>query len=70
MNSITDFAASPVVAVPTTLMVSAANILAFLPLLINVLTALYLIMLVGHKVWVWYREYRGKQQIIDKDDLP
>jgi hypothetical protein len=70
MNNITDFAASPVVAVPTTIMVSAANILSFLPIFINIATAVYLTMLVGHKAWVWYREWKGKQAIVDKDELP
>lgn len=70
MNIITDFAASPVVAVPTTIMVSAANILSFLPIFINVATVVYLLMLIGHKGWVWYRELKGKQQIKDEDSLP
>lgn len=70
MNNITDFAASPVVAVPTTVMISAANILSFLPIFINIATALYLTMLVGHKAWVWYREWKGKQAIKDEESLP
>lgn len=70
MNTITDVASSPIVAVPATIMVSAANILSILPILINVGTFLYISMLIGHKAWVWYREWKGKQKIIDTEDLP
>lgn len=70
---ITDAAASPAVAVPIAAGVSVGNILAFLPIAINVLTVLYLMMLVGHKVWVWYKEYKASKQgnvPVDKDGLP
>jgi hypothetical protein len=70
MSVITDIAASPSVAVPIAAGVTGANLIAMLPIFINVATALYLSMLIGHKAWVWYREWKGKQQIQDKDELP
>lgn len=70
MSNITDFASSPVVAVPTTILASAANILSFIPILINIGTLIYISLLIGHKLWVWYREYKGKQAIKDEESLP
>ena len=70
VGAITDMASSPQVAAPITVGVTGANLLAALPLFINVATALYLVLLIGHKLWVWYREWKGKQQVQDKDELP
>lgn len=72
MNLISDVAASPVVAVPITSGVAVANIVAFIPIIINVLTVGYLSLLIGHKIWVWYKEYKASKQGIipeDKDGL-
>jgi hypothetical protein len=70
MYGITDIAASPAVAVPIAAGVTGANLIAMLPIFINVATALYISMLIGHKAWVWYREWKGKQQLKDEDSLP
>lgn len=70
MSAITDIASSPSVAIPIAAGVSGVNLIALLPIFINVATALYISMLIGHKAWVWYREWKGKQQIEDKDGLP
>jgi hypothetical protein len=70
LQVITDAAASPSVAVPIAAGVSVGNFLAFLPIAINALTFLYLLMLVGHKGWIWYKEWKGKQQIKDTEELP
>lgn len=73
MNIISDVAASPPVGASVAVGVSAANFLAFLPPLINILTATYLILLVGHKLWVWYKDWKLSKQGIkpeDKDGLP
>lgn len=70
MSLITDVASSPLVATPIAVGVSTANIIALLPIAINVLTFAYLAVLLGHKLWVWYREWKGKQTIKDEDTLP
>jgi hypothetical protein len=70
MSIITDVASNPAVAVPIAAGVSGANLIALIPIFINVATALYISMLIGHKAWVWYREWKGKQQIQDEDSLP
>jgi len=68
--NILDIASSPAVAIPTTGVVSVANLMAWIPLAVNVLTLLYLAILIGHKLWVWYKEYKGKQVIQDLEELP
>ena len=71
MNIISDVAASPVVATPIAVGVSAANIIAFLPVFINVVTAIYLTLLVSHKLWVWYKDWKlAKQGVapVDKEE--
>lgn len=71
MNIITDVASSPAVAAPIALTISAANILAILPTVINVLTVLYLLLLVGHKCYVWYKDSKLAKQgvpIADRDE--
>lgn len=70
MSLITDIASSPAVAVPIIGSVTGINLITLLPIFINVATALYLSMLIGHKAWVWYREWKGKQQIQDEENLP
>lgn len=70
MSIITDVASSPIVATPIAVGVSGLNLITLLPILINVGTALYISMLIGHKAWVWYREWKGKQQVQDEDSLP
>jgi len=68
MNIISDVAASPVVATPIAVGVSAANIIAFLPIFINIATAIYLTLLVSHKLWVWYKDWKmAKQGIPPKE---
>ena len=69
MKNITDIASSPIVAAPAVTSVVAANIVSLLPIFINVATAIYLVLLIGHKVWSWYKEYKGKQPI-EEDGLP
>ena len=68
--NISDLASSPAVAIPATGVVSVANLLAWVPIAVNVLTLLYLAILIGHKLWVWYKEYKGKQVIVDSEELP
>jgi len=68
--NISDLASSPAVAIPATGVVSVANLLAWVPIAVNVLTLLYLAILIGHKLWVWYKEYKGKQVIQDLEELP
>jgi len=68
--NILDIASSPSIAVPATGVISVANLMAWIPVAVNVLTLLYLAVLIGHKLWVWYKEYKGKQAIVDEDKLP
>jgi len=70
ISDLSNLASSPAIAIPATGVVSVANLLAWVPVAVNVLTLLYLAILIGHKAWVWYREYKGKQAIVDEDKLP
>jgi hypothetical protein len=71
MNGITDVASSPIVAIPTALGISAANLFAALPLLINIGTFAYIVVLLAHKLWVWHEEYKTKKLAKDEgDELP
>ena len=63
---ITDVASSPLVAIPLGIGTAAANFIALLPILINIVMFIYFIILVSHKLWVWWGEYKGTQPI--KDD--
>lgn len=71
MNIISDVASSPAVAAPIAIGISAANVLAILPMVINILTVLYLLLLVGHKCYVWYKDSKLAKQgisIVDRDE--
>jgi len=71
MNIISDVAASPPVGASIAVGVSAANFIAFLPIFINIATAIYLTLLVSHKLWVWYKDWKlAKQGVapVDKEE--
>ena len=58
MNLITDVASSPIVAIPLGVGTAAANFITVLPILINVAMFIYFCILVAHKIWVWWREWK------------
>lgn len=65
-TNITENITSPASAIPVATTVGIANWLGSLPEIINILTALYLIVLISHKVYVWIKEYRTKTLAEDK----
>ncbi len=70
MGIITDIASSPAVAVPLGTTTAVANLVTILPVLINVAMLIYLIILIAHKIWTWYKERQGKMVINTKDEIP
>lgn len=64
---ITDVASSPLVAVPLGIGAAAANFIALLPLLLNLAMFAYFVILVAHKIWVWYKEVKGEVEIKDTE---
>lgn len=50
--------ATPPIAVTLTNMFADVTV----PEIVNILTLLYLLLLVGHKAWSWYREWKGIKQ--------
>lgn len=66
LNTITDIASSPLVSIPLGLGTATANLIALLPIAINFVMLFYFIILVSHKLWVWWKEAKGTLEI--KDD--
>lgn len=66
ISTITDIASSPLVSVPLGLSTAMANLIALLPIAINIVMLIYFIILVSHKIWVWWREAKEPFEI--KDD--
>ena len=64
---ISDVASSPLVAVPLGIGAATANFIALLPFLLNCAMFAYFLILVAHKLWVWWREYKGTIQIKDTE---
>lgn len=62
---ITESVTSPSSTLPVVTLVGAANWLSSLPEIINILTAVYLVLLVSHKLYVFYREWKTKTLIKD-----
>lgn len=67
MNIISDVASSPLVAIPLGLGTAAANFIALLPILINCAMFSYFVILVLHKIWVWWKEYKKEIPIKDTE---
>lgn len=65
-NQITESITSPASTVPVIAVVGAANWLSYLPEAVNLLTATYLIVLIGHKLYVWRKEWKSKTIIKDE----
>jgi hypothetical protein len=62
LDQITDQATHPAVAVPVVTTAGAANtFIDHLPILINLGMVLYVVLLVGHKGWTWYTEYKDRR---------
>ena len=60
-NEIAEQFSSPSPVVTTGLAVSTANIVvANLPLIVNVVTVIYLVLASSHKAWQMYREWKTK----------
>jgi len=57
--SVVDSVTSPNTAVPTVSIVGAANWLHSLPDIINVATIIYLVLLIAHKGYKMYKEFKG-----------
>lgn len=62
---ISDVASSPLVAVPLGIGAATANFIALLPFLLNCAMFAYFIVLLAHKIWVWWKEVKGEVQIKD-----
>lgn len=60
--SMVDSITSPTTAVPVIGVAGYANWLTSLPTIINVLTACYLFLLVSHKAYTMYREWRTTKE--------
>lgn len=58
INSITETATQPASAVPVTGLVAAGNIFTSLPEIVNILTIVYVAMLIIHKAWKMYAEWK------------
>lgn len=58
MQAVIEHASNPGVAIPIAAASATANFLATVPALINILTAVYLVMLVCHKGWQMWKEWR------------
>jgi len=59
LTQITETATQPASAVPVTGLVAAGNILGALPEFVNILTALYILLLIVHKIWKMYAEWKA-----------
>lgn len=59
MNNITDMASAPQVAIPITSTVAVSNVLAILPDIVNILTAVYLVILIGAKLYSFWKERKN-----------
>jgi hypothetical protein len=67
MSYITEQATSPNTSIPVIGTVGAANWIGMAPEIINVLTVIYLVLLVAHKGYNMYKEYKtGKDT--EKDE--
>ena len=64
--SVVDSVTSPNAAVPTVSLVGAANWLHSLPDIINVATIVYLLLLISHKAYKMYQEWKHPSK--DKDE--
>ena len=63
MKEYFDNAASPATAVPVVSTAALFNSFGdALPVLINAATAIYLVLLITHKVWQMYREWKKKDE--------
>lgn len=59
LQTISDAASSPPIATATTVAVTTANLLDFsLPIVINIATVIYLSLLISHKGWQMYKEWK------------
>lgn len=58
MSFITEQATSPNTSIPVIGTVGAANWIGMAPEIINVLTVIYLVLLVAHKGYNMYKEYK------------
>lgn len=62
LNQAFDSITNPQVAVPTVAVGGAANaFIDHLPMLINCGMAVYVVLLVGHKAWTWYTEFKDRK---------
>jgi hypothetical protein len=57
---------SPASAVPAVTVVGVGNWLGVLPEIINILTAVYLLLLISHKAYVFMKEWKTKKIIKDE----
>lgn len=63
MKDYMDTATNPQIAVPVTGVASLTSAFADnLPVIINIGWALYLALLIGHKAWTWYKQWKGKDE--------
>ena len=66
-NQITESITAPASTVPVLAVVGATNWISSLPEVINFLTILYLFLLIVHKGYIFYREWKTKD--IHGEDL-
>lgn len=64
-SSAVDTATHPSTTIPVIGTVGMGNLLSSLPDIINVCTALYLILLITHKGWRMYKEWKTGKEAID-----
>lgn len=62
MKVISEAASSPQVAVPLTSGVALSNVFQVLPDIINIGTVVYLSLLIVHKAWTMYQEYKQRKE--------
>lgn len=63
MNQQLETFTNPQTAIVTTTTISTANIMGFsLPEVINVATVIYLVLLISHKGWQMYKEWKEEKQ--------
>lgn len=67
ITTITEAATQPASAVPVTGLVAVGNLFSLLPEIVNVLTIVYVSLLIIHKAWKMYAEWKEGSITKDKD---
>ena len=66
-TQITETITSPASAVPVSGLVATGNFLASLPEIVNILTIVYVSLLIIHKSWKMYADWKDKTILKDTD---